>query len=52
MADDTQRSACGGGATENDATQTISADCFIQTIRLYPNNFLIAKSKLFEHIHD
>ncbi len=43
VADDTQRSACGGGATENDATQiTISADCFIQTIRLYPNNFLIA----------
>ncbi len=29
MTDDTQRSACGGGATETD--ETIFADCFIQT---------------------
>ncbi len=35
VADDTQRSACGGGATETDATQTIFADCFIQTISQY-----------------
>ena len=35
VADDTQRSACGGGATETDATQTIFSDCFIQTINLY-----------------
>ena len=35
VADDTQRSACGGGATETDATQTIFADCFIQTIKKY-----------------
>ncbi len=35
VADDTQRSACGVGATETDATQTIFADCFIQTISLY-----------------
>ncbi len=36
VADETQRSACGGGATETDATRTISADCFIQTIKLNP----------------
>ncbi|XP_064401792.1 uncharacterized protein LOC135347698 isoform X2 [Halichondria panicea] len=35
VADDTQRSACGGGATENVDTHTIFADCFIQTIQLY-----------------
>ncbi|XP_064389004.1 uncharacterized protein LOC135337044 [Halichondria panicea] len=35
VADDTQRSACGGGVTEYDATQNIFADCFIQTIKLY-----------------
>ncbi len=35
VADDTQRSACGGGATETDDTSTILADCFIQTINLY-----------------
>ncbi len=35
VADDTQRSACGGGVTETDATQTIFADCFIQTIKKY-----------------
>ncbi len=35
VADDTQRSACGGEATESDTTQTIGADCFIQTIQLY-----------------
>ena len=35
VADDTQRSACGGGVTEDDDTHTIFADCFIQTIKLY-----------------
>ena len=35
VADDTQRSACGGGATEDIDTHTIFADCFIQTIKLY-----------------
>ena len=35
VADDTQKNACGGGVTEDDATQTIFADCFIQTINLY-----------------
>ena len=35
VADDTERSACGGGATEDDATQTIFAECFLQTINLY-----------------
>ncbi len=35
VADDTQSGACRGGATEDDATQTIFADCFIQTIKLY-----------------
>ncbi len=35
VADDTQRSACGGGTTETDA---ISADCFIQTSKLYWDN--------------
>ena len=36
VADDTQRSACGR-ATESNAvsTQTITAECFIQTIKLY-----------------
>ena len=34
VADDTQRSACGGGATEDVDTHTIFADCFIQTIKL------------------
>ncbi|XP_064389302.1 uncharacterized protein LOC135337314 isoform X2 [Halichondria panicea] len=32
VADDTESSACKGGATE---TETIFADCFIQTINLY-----------------
>ncbi len=35
VADDTQRSACGGGSTETEASRTIFADCFIQTIKLY-----------------
>ena len=35
VADDTQRSACGGGATKDDDTRTIFADCFIQTIKRY-----------------
>ena len=35
VADDTQRSACGGGVTEDDATHSIFAGCFIQTIKLY-----------------
>ncbi len=35
VADDTQRSPCGGGATEDDATQTIFAKCFFQTNKLY-----------------
>ncbi len=35
VADDTESGACKGGATEDDATQTIFADCFIQTIKLY-----------------
>ncbi|XP_064389209.1 uncharacterized protein LOC135337245 [Halichondria panicea] len=35
VADDTQRSACGGVVTEDDDTRTIFADCFIQTIKLY-----------------
>ncbi len=44
VADDTESGACRGGATESDATQTIFADCFIQTINLYeidnnPNYF-------------
>ena len=34
VADDTESSTCRGGATNN-ATQTIVADCFIQTIQLY-----------------
>ncbi len=33
VADDTERSACRGVVTETDA---IKADCFIQTIKLYP----------------
>ncbi len=38
VADDTQRSACNGVATE---TQTILfADCFIQTIKLYEYSYL------------
>ncbi|XP_064388888.1 probable outer membrane protein pmp6 [Halichondria panicea] len=35
VADDTQRSACGGRVTENVATHSIFAGCFIQTIKLY-----------------
>ncbi len=35
VADDTQRSACGGGVTEDNNTHTIFAGCFIQTIQLY-----------------
>ncbi|XP_064389300.1 uncharacterized protein LOC135337313 isoform X2 [Halichondria panicea] len=35
VADDTQSGACRGGATEDDATRTIFANCFIQTIKLY-----------------
>ncbi|XP_064389019.1 uncharacterized protein LOC135337056 [Halichondria panicea] len=35
VADNTQRSECGGGVTEYDATRTIFAGCFIQTIKLY-----------------
>ncbi|XP_064388678.1 uncharacterized protein LOC135336760 [Halichondria panicea] len=35
VADDTQRSVCGGGVIETDATQTIFKDCFIQTINSY-----------------
>ncbi len=40
VADDTQRSACGG-ATETDDTRTIFADCFIQTIKLYQDNYIL-----------
>ena len=32
VADDTQRSPCGGGATEDDATQTIFAECFFKQL--------------------
>ncbi len=39
VADDTQRSACGVRAIETNATQTIFAYCFIQTIKLYPSSF-------------
>ena len=35
VADDTESGTCRGGATETDETQTIFADCFIQTIYLY-----------------
>ncbi len=35
VADDTESGACGGGATETDATRTIFADCFIQTFKSY-----------------
>ncbi len=35
MADDTESGACRRGATKTGATQTIFADCFIQTINLY-----------------
>ena len=35
VADGTQRSACGGGVTEDDDTRNIFAGCFIQTIKLY-----------------
>ncbi|XP_064389551.1 uncharacterized protein LOC135337551 [Halichondria panicea] len=35
VADNTQRGACGGGFTEDDATHSIFAGCFIQTIKLY-----------------
>ena len=35
VADDTESGACRGGATETDATHTIFADCFIQTIKSY-----------------
>ena len=35
VADDTESGTCRGGATEIDETQTIFADCFIQTISLY-----------------
>ena len=35
VADGTQRSACGGGVTEDDDTRTIFVGCFIQTIKLY-----------------
>ncbi len=35
VADNTQRSGCGGGVTENGATQTISEDCFIQTMNVH-----------------
>ena len=38
VADDTQSGACRGGATEDDVTQTVFADCFIQTIKLYDKN--------------
>ncbi len=38
VADDTQSGACRGGATEDDVTQTVFADCFIQTIKLYDRN--------------
>ena len=31
VADDTQRSTCGGGATEDVDTHTIFAECFVQT---------------------
>ncbi len=41
VADDTQRSSCGGGrVTETDSIQTIFADCFIQTIKLYSGDYL------------
>ncbi len=35
VADGTERSTCGRGATETEATRTTFADCFIQTIKLY-----------------
>ncbi len=33
VADDTESGACRGGKTETNTTQTIFADCFIQTIK-------------------
>ena len=48
VADDTQRSPCGGGATEDDATQTIFAECFFQTIKLYNHasvNYFMTNNK-------
>ncbi|XP_064388868.1 uncharacterized protein LOC135336920 [Halichondria panicea] len=39
MADDTQSDTCRRGATEDDATQNIFADCFIQTIKLYGDHY-------------
>ncbi|XP_064389191.1 uncharacterized protein LOC135337227 [Halichondria panicea] len=41
VADDTESGACRGGATETDATQTIFADCFIQTIKLHSDSIKI-----------
>ena len=39
VADDTESSTCRGGATTTNDTQTILADCFIQTIQLYEYSF-------------
>ncbi len=39
VADNTQRSACGGGASEDVATRTIFAECFFQTIKLYVSRY-------------
>ena len=36
VADDTQRSPCEGRATEDDATQTIFAECFFHCIIMAP----------------
>ncbi|XP_064389007.1 uncharacterized protein LOC135337049 [Halichondria panicea] len=44
VADNTQSGACRGGATEDDATQTIFADCFIQTIKLYESGLNESRS--------
>ncbi len=38
VADDIESSTCRGGATDPNDTQTIFADCFIQTIKLYEEN--------------
>ncbi len=39
MADDIESGACRKGATETDATQTISAGCFIHCVSgIYGNN--------------